>query len=149
MTVFPQSWPCHVMSLCHVSLCPEWVPSVMVLSCYVSICLVSLCHDCVSSVMTLSRYVSICHVSLCHDCVSSVMTLSHYVPMSRYVGWHPVSCYVMRYVLGPISHLGHDPIIPIPLLRVPRPIPWVWSSLPLLCMHIAPDLVPNGTLFHT
>ena len=57
-----------------------------------------------------------------------------------------MSCYVMRYVLGPISYLGHEPIIPIPLLRVPRPIPWVWPSLPLLYMYIAPDLVPNGTL---
>ena len=122
MTVFPQSWPCHVMSLCHVSLC----------------------HECIPSVMTVSHYVPM-------SCVStswlyySAMTLSRYVPMSGYVRWHSVSCYVMRYVLGPISHLGHEPIIPIPLLRVPRPIPWVWPPLPLLHMYIAPDLVLNGT----
>ena len=56
-----------------------------------------------------------------------------------------MSQFVTRYVLGPISHLGHETIIPIPLLRVPRPIPWVWPPLPLF-VYLAPDLVLNGTL---
>ena len=114
----------------------SWLcPSVMTLSryvptCHVSLCHVSLCHNCVSYVM-LCLYLS--RLSVSRLSVSRLCLLCHVMSLSvTFLYVSTVSHYVMRYVLEPISHLGQEPIIPIPVFRVPRPISWVWPPLPIL-----------------